>query len=76
MYFILIYAKYARFMASPVLITQRKMSTDNAYECKGIFRLDICKLGASATRGGSDQATSNYAVVIEIYQARLLSLYL
>lgn len=42
-------------------------------ECKGIFRLDICKLVASATSAarGCDQATSNDAVVIEIYQARL-----
>lgn len=63
MYFILIYAKYARFMASPVLITQRKMSTDNAYECKGIFRLDICKLGASATRGCCGAATKPHQIM-------------
>lgn len=63
MYFILIYAKYARFMASPVLITQRKMSRDNAYECKGIFRLDICKLGASATRGCCGAATKPHQIM-------------
>lgn len=78
MYFILMYAKYARFMACPVLITQHK-NRGEKYTSFFSTRLDSrhmqigrkCDECDERSLWGSDHTrhTSYYAVVIEIYQA-------